>query len=69
VNDTPLFKLDDSDNPGYARVQLLKPKFQMLGYQCWQAKITEIIKPSDLIKYKVGTQHVISERWLSDRVS
>jgi hypothetical protein len=68
TNDTPFFKLDDSTDPGYARVQLKKPKFKILGYQCWQAKVTEITKPSSFHNVKVGTTLTVSEKLLTNKV-
>jgi hypothetical protein len=69
VNDTPFFKLDDSNNPGYARVLLKKIKFKILGYPCWQAKVTEIVKPSNLHNVKVGTTLTVSEKLLTNSLS
>ncbi len=58
------YTLDDSDNPGIAKIELIKPKFKMLGYTCWNVKVIEVIKRSTFAgNPKVGKTETISERW------
>ena len=66
INDIVKFRLDDSKEPGYAKVKLIKPTIKILSYQCWKVKVIEILKPSKLKKVKEGSVIAsVSERWFS----
>jgi len=54
ANDIVKFKLDDSDNPGYAMVRILKPTHFVNGHQCWQVKVISTITPSQWRKLTTG---------------
>lgn len=64
--ETAIYKLDGSETPGFARVELLKKlPYTILGYNLWTIRVLEVIKQSTLLKCKIGQiQKSVSERWL-----
>jgi hypothetical protein len=66
VNEIVYYKLDGTDNPGSAKVKLLKPTFKILGFQCWRVEVIAMVKPSQFQRLKVGViRPNVSERWFS----
>ncbi len=60
------YKLDDSDDPGSAKVELDRPTGKViLGYKIWKVKVVEVTKQSKLLRAKIGQGHQVSERWFS----
>lgn len=65
---TALFKLDDTDNPGLARVKLLRENSQLsnvLPWKVWKAEVLEIVKPSTAnmkSRVKVGKRMDVGEK-------
>lgn len=62
------YKLDDSDNPGYAKVEILSKAKPFMGKQMYKIQITEIVKPSTFIKCKVGAKRTVVETLLSESI-
>lgn len=59
------YKIDDSDNPGYARVEIVSTPKQFKG-AVHNIKILEIVKPSSFVKCKVGAKKTVNNSLLSD---
>ena len=57
-----VFWLDDSPDPGYALVEIIKPTERTIMGQLYRIRIFEILKPS-FNKVKVGsTREVVEKR-------
>ncbi|MCI0557015.1 MAG: hypothetical protein MN733_00855 [Nitrososphaera sp.] len=58
-----IFWLDDSDDPGYALVEIIKPTQRSIMGQLYRIHILEILKPS-FNKVKVGSTREVVEKLL-----
>ena len=59
------YKIDDSANPGYARVEIISSPKQFKG-QVYNIRILEIVKPSTFVKCKVGSKKTVNKSLLCD---
>lgn len=59
-------QLDDSPNPGSAKVRLIEPVRFVNGYQCWKVEILEVTKPSPYLTIGVGQKFDVTEKHLSN---
>ena len=65
VGDIVVYKNVD----GLVKIQLQKPKFVVIGFQVWQAKVLEVINEASFGgNPKVGKLVKISERWFVEKV-
>ena len=65
-NEVVTFRLDDSETPGFAKVELLQPTTKViLGYRLWKIKVVDVTRQSTLLKAKAGQVKTVSERWFS----
>lgn len=60
------YRIDDSDNPGVAKVEILSKGKVFMGKQLFKIKIVEIVKASTFAKCKVGAKKTVIETLLSD---
>ena len=60
-----IFKVDDSSNPGLAKVKILKRTRVILGKAVFSVEVLEVIRPSTSRKLKVGQKLEVSEKLLS----
>lgn len=60
------YRIDDSNNPGIAKIEILSKGKTFMGKQLFKIKIVEIIKPSTFAKCKVGAKRTVVETLLSD---
>jgi len=56
-----LCKIDDSDKPGIARVEIIGRGKMFMGKRRLQIRIVEIVNPSTFIKCKVGSIKTVVE--------
>jgi hypothetical protein len=70
VGATALFKLDDTADPGLARVRLLSENTQpsqVLPWKVWKVEVLEVVKPSTASmrsRVKIGARKDIGEKHL-----
>jgi hypothetical protein len=70
VGATALFKLDDTDAPGLARVRLLSENTQLahlLPWKVWKVEVLEVVKPSTArmkSQVRVGARKEVAEKHL-----
>ena len=70
VGATALFKLDDTDDSGLARVRLLSENTQLsklLSWKVWKVEVLEVVKPSTArmkSPVKIGTRKEVAEKHL-----
>ena len=70
IGATALFKLDDTDDPGLARVRLLSEDTQLaqvLPWKVWKVEVLEVVKPSTArmkSQVKIGTRKEVAEKHL-----
>jgi len=60
-----LFKADDTDDPGLAKVRLLKQARIIGGHGIWRVEVLTIVRPSAIRKLKAGQKLEVSEGLLS----
>ena len=73
VGSIALFKIDDTDDPGLARVKLLSENSKLsnlLPWKVWKVEVLEVVKPSKAdmkslanigTRKDVGEKHLIAE--------
>jgi hypothetical protein len=67
---TALFKLDDTDDPGLARVRLLSEDTELahlLPWKVWKVEVLEVVKPSTSrmkSQVKIGSGKKVAEKHL-----
>jgi hypothetical protein len=64
---TAIYRFDDTEMPGLARVKLLKHTRTLLGFKVWQVEVVEIVRPSIATmksSTKVGQRKEVSEKHL-----
>lgn len=61
-----LFRLDDSADPGLAKVEILGQPHRFRGRHIYRIKIVEIVKPSKLhdVSYRIGQVRTVAESLL-----
>jgi hypothetical protein len=70
IGATALFKLDDTDDPGLARVRILSEDTQLahvLPWKVWKVEVLEVVKPSTArmkSQVKIGTRKEVAEKHL-----
>ncbi len=70
IGDTALFKVDDTEDPGLARVRLLSLNAelsQLLPWKVWHVVVLEVVKPSTArmkSQVKVGARKRVAEKHL-----
>jgi hypothetical protein len=62
------FKLDDSENPGYARVKILSQNKKMLPAKVYRVEVIEITKPSLIRGCKVGQKLTVNGILLHEEI-
>lgn len=63
---TKLYKIDDSDNPGIARVKILSKGKRFMGKQLFKIEVVEIVRPSTFAGCRVGSKKTVVETLLMD---
>lgn len=58
------YKIDDSDNPGIAKVEVTSVDRKFLGV--FNIKILEIVRPSEFASCKIGQKRKVIGRLLFD---
>lgn len=67
-NSEAVFKLDDSQTPGFARVRIMGQASVMLKgaqHALWRVEVVEIIRPSTIRRVRPGQKLNVSEKHLS----
>lgn len=66
-SDEIYYKIDDSNDPGYARVEIIGTPKQYKG-AVHKIRILEIIKPSSFMRCKVGSIKTVNNTLLSNTI-
>jgi hypothetical protein len=70
IGDTALFKMDDTDDPGLARVRLLSLNSELsrlAPWNIWKVVVLEVVKPSTArmkSQVKVGGRKQVADKHL-----
>jgi hypothetical protein len=70
VGSTALFKLDDTDDPGLARVRILSEDTELahlLPWKVWKVEVLEVVRPSTArmkSQVKIGSRKKVAEKHL-----
>lgn len=66
---TAIFRLDDSETPGLARVELLKERPSIGNCRIWRVRVLDIVKPSAIRRCKVGQTLDVADALLEFKAS
>lgn len=62
VGQTARFRLDDTDNPGWAKVRILKQVKGVVGLPTYEVEVLEVIKPSCARTPRRGSKLTVAAR-------
>ena len=70
MNEEKYFRLDDSAEPGWAKVQLLKKRgVNPWGETLWRVQVIEVVRPSTERRVRVGQKINCADLYLGDEMN